>query len=88
MNLFQKQQKTGGYNSIPHAIAADDETAAVPVGTTIHFGMNVDSNNGKPPNNFFLVMFRRQSRIIKNISIHYSATTTQPAPMTRVKVIV
>ena len=35
MNLFQKQQKTSGYNSIPHAIAADDETAAVPVGTTI-----------------------------------------------------
>ena len=28
MNLFQKQQKTSGYNSIPDAIA-DDETAAV-----------------------------------------------------------
>ena len=32
MNLFQKQQKTSRYNSIPDAIA-DDKTAAVPFGT-------------------------------------------------------
>ena len=34
MNLFKKQQATIGYNSIPDALA-DDETAAVPLGTTI-----------------------------------------------------
>ena len=34
MNLFQKQQNTIRYNSIPNAIA-DDETAAVPLGTTL-----------------------------------------------------
>ena len=34
MNLFQKQQTTtSGYTSIPDAIAGDDETAAVPLGT-------------------------------------------------------
>ena len=34
MKLFQKHQNTIGYNSIPNAIAADDdETAAVPLGT-------------------------------------------------------
>ena len=36
MHLFQKQQNTSGYNSIPNAIATDDATAAaVPFGTTI-----------------------------------------------------
>ena len=34
MNLFQKQQTTSGYASIPNAIA-DNETATVPLGTTI-----------------------------------------------------
>ena len=34
MNLFQKQQDTIRYNSITDAIA-DDDTAAVPLGTTI-----------------------------------------------------
>ena len=33
MNLFQKQQKTSRYNSIPDASA--DEDTAVPIGTTI-----------------------------------------------------
>ena len=35
MNLFQKQPKTSGYNTIPNTIAVDDETAAVPLGTTL-----------------------------------------------------
>ena len=35
MNLYQKQQNTIRYNSIPDAIADDDKTAAVPLGTTI-----------------------------------------------------
>ena len=30
MNLFQKQPKTSGYNTIPNTIAVDDETAAHP----------------------------------------------------------
>jgi len=33
MNLFQKQQKTSGYKTIPDARAADEETTAVPFGT-------------------------------------------------------
>ena len=33
MNLFQKQQNTSGYTSIPDASAADDETAVVSRGT-------------------------------------------------------
>ena len=32
---IKQQQTTSGYNSIPDAIAADDETAAVPFGTTL-----------------------------------------------------
>ena len=35
MNLFKKEQNTSGYNTIPDAIAAGDETAAVPLGITI-----------------------------------------------------
>jgi len=35
MNLFQKQQKTSGYKTIPDARAADEETAAVLFGTII-----------------------------------------------------
>ena len=34
MNLFQKHQKTSGYNTIPDGIA-EVETAAVPVGSTL-----------------------------------------------------
>ena len=34
MNLFKQQQTTSGYNTIPDTIA-DDETAAVPLGTTV-----------------------------------------------------
>ena len=33
MNLFQKQQNTSRYTSIPDGSAADDETAVVPRGT-------------------------------------------------------
>ena len=35
MNLFQKHQKTSGYKTIPDARAADEETTAVPFGTTV-----------------------------------------------------
>ena len=34
MNLFKQQHNTSGYNTIPDTIA-NDETAAVPLGTTI-----------------------------------------------------
>ena len=34
MTLFQKQQKTNGYKTIPDASAAD-KTAAVPFGTMV-----------------------------------------------------
>ena len=35
MNLFQKQQKTSGYKTIPDASAADEETTAVSFGTRV-----------------------------------------------------
>ena len=45
MNIFQKHQNTSGYNSIPDAIAADDETAAVPLGTPVYATTNGDEDD-------------------------------------------
>ena len=54
MNLFKKHQNTSGYKIIPNAIAADDETAAVPFGTTI-----------RPPSTTTMTMGRHFSKKTK-----------------------
>ena len=47
MNLFQTQQTTSGYISIPNTIA-DDETAAVPF-VTQNFTSSRKNNNHSEP---------------------------------------